>query len=210
KLHHILAGKGARTGEPQDETAVEKPATLGVSQMPQARPARLGKFPCDGRDAPAGARPRDPHDGHSGTAKAAGKREERVVRTGQSFFSCFLVPPEAALAIWFQKVFCSCSHPWKEAGSQFLKSASGSIPSRALVIRFCISCIRASCRGATSGSPRKLRASAGVQSISIDIFMAPTLRFPSFLQPFIEPRATGRPCCARHSPPLTSDEGYFP
>ncbi len=57
------------------------------------------------------------------------------------------------------------------AGSHIFIASSGLMARLAASSFSCISAIRASCIGLTSGSPRKVRASSGVQSISMLTFM---------------------------------------
>ena len=69
-----------------------------------------------------------------------------------------------APVIWDMKISCICSNPFRVAGSQVLSMASGSIALMLADIRSCNSRMRCSCMGLRSGSPRKARASSGVQS----------------------------------------------
>ncbi len=69
-----------------------------------------------------------------------------------------------APVMWDMKISCICSNPFRVAGSQVLSMASGSIALMLADIRSCNSRMRCSCMGLRSGSPRKARASSGVQS----------------------------------------------
>ena len=57
------------------------------------------------------------------------------------------------------------------AGSQVFIRVSGSIERIPAIMRSCISFITASCIGCRSGNPKNVRASSGVQSMSIWTFM---------------------------------------
>src|SRR5262249_23721491 len=70
-----------------------------------------------------------------------------------------------------QNAFWICSNPSIEAGTPTRIRVSMSIADIAFARRSCTSFISTFCIGATSGSPRKARASSGVQSMSMLTFM---------------------------------------
>jgi hypothetical protein len=76
-----------------------------------------------------------------------------------------------AAAIWLMNISCNCSKPLSPAGSQVFSIVSGSSAFRPARICFSTSFSSSSCIGLTSGRPKKLRSSSGVQSISSLIFM---------------------------------------
>src|SRR5262249_30028467 len=73
-----------------------------------------------------------------------------------------------------RNISCSCSNPLRVAGSHVLSIASGSIALTLARNRSCTSLRSVSCNGFTSGSPKKARASSGVQSMSTLNFIATT------------------------------------
>ncbi len=65
----------------------------------------------------------------------------------------------------------NCSEAWPPNAIQFFISSSGAAIAMLASMRFCISATMWSLRAVTSGSPKKARASAGVQSISTFTFI---------------------------------------
>src|SRR5262249_23285230 len=84
---------------------------------------------------------------------------------------------------WDRNISCSCSNPLRVAGSHVFSIVSGSIALRVARKRSSTSGKSASCSGLTSGSPRKARASSGVQSISTLNFIALTPPAPGDFDP---------------------------
>src|SRR5688572_3115368 len=82
------------------------------------------------------------------------------------FFLPASAPPNCC-----QNAFCICSRLAMPAGSQVFIRVSGSIERIPAIMRSCISFITASCIGCRSGNPKNVRASSGVQSMSIWTFM---------------------------------------
>src|SRR5262245_51034586 len=78
-------------------------------------------------------------------------------------------PPR--LANCSQNARCICSIVCVPLENQVLINVSASMPASVFSMRSCSSFIISACSGATSGRPRKSRASSGVQSMSIVIFM---------------------------------------
>jgi len=69
------------------------------------------------------------------------------------------------------KISCSCSKPLKVVGSQALNIVLGSMAFKLVDRRSCISRIKCSCMGCTSGRPKNARASSGVQSMFMVAFI---------------------------------------
>src|SRR5882672_11146757 len=112
-------------------------------------------------------------------------------------------PPAANCS---QKARCICSTVCAPLDSQVCISFSASIPASVFVMRSRSSLIISACSGATSGRPRKARASSGVQSMSIVIFMV-----NPWACPIMAVRDWNRHCAsfetAAARPP--QDEEYF-
>src|SRR5689334_16951895 len=78
----------------------------------------------------------------------------------------FLLPP-----VILTKMSWSCSSPGV-AGIQVRSTSAGSIAAMPAIKRLRISCINSSCMGLRSGWPKNVRASSGVQSMFMVIFIA--------------------------------------
>src|SRR5439155_20981089 len=138
-----------------------------------------------------GPHPRDPdfvrcrkiaHDfgvgGHRGKRRRVlvAPLAQNEVRRAQCDRHGYFFPPPGRPVIWLMNISCNCSNPFSPAGSQFFNIVSGSSAFRLARIRSSTSLSSSSCIGLTSGRPKKLRNSSGVQSMSNLIFM---LRLPS-------------------------------
>src|SRR5579883_127313 len=181
KLGHVLPRLASRAGEPEHKGVVQGRAVLRIPQPSEGAPPRLrqGDPPTQFREGHSGSRSTDANDRNGGPSRRAGERKDGVVgfhwqvpcneKRERAYFPLRSPPP--APASCDQNAFCICSQPCRPPGNQVFSTVSGSMAVSAWRMRSSRSARRLCWMNVRSGKPRNIRASWGVQSISIFTFM---------------------------------------